>query len=146
MARTTQRTRIQAFIVTNGDLIRGDDGTVGGAVLMRGGNSTSGNNVGGTLTLQGGVGDGSGAGGVLNLEAGAPGPSGAGASVNVLATSSLAASGVGGSITLTSGDSTGVAVGARTEKRSETKAAPGASPRPRRDAASAATGLDTISR
>jgi hypothetical protein len=97
------------LIVTPGDLIRGEDATVGTAVLVRGGNSTAGNNVGGSLTLQGGSGSGTAAGGALSLAAGVTGGTGAGAGVTILATNSAAVSGVGGSIGLTAGDSTGVA-------------------------------------
>jgi len=107
MPRTIQRTRIQDFIVTSGDEIRGEDLTVGGDVLMRGGNSTGGNNGGGSMTVQGGTGDGNGSGGMLFLNAGGPGGTGAGADVSILASNSAAASGVGGSILLTAGDATG---------------------------------------
>lgn len=109
MPKTPFRTPNDPLIVTPGDLIRGEDDTAGTAVLVRGGNSTGGDNVGGSLTLQGGAGDGTGAGGPTTLSAGTPGAGGAGAAVSILATSSLAVSGVGGSITVTAGDSTGVA-------------------------------------
>jgi len=109
MPKTPFRTPNDPLIVTPGDLIRGEDDTVGTAVLVRGGNSTGGNNVGGSLTVQGGAGNGTGAGGPTTLSAGVPGAGGAGAGVSILATSSLAVSGVGGSITAMAGDSTGVA-------------------------------------
>ena len=109
MPKTPFRTPNDPLIVTPGDLIRGEDATVGTAVLVRGGNSTGGNNVGGSLTLQGGDGFGTGTGGATTLSAGSPGASGAGGGVSIIASSSLAASGVGGAISVTAGDSTGVA-------------------------------------
>jgi len=41
MARTKQRTRIQDFIVTSGDEVRGEDGVSPGAILVRGGEDSA---------------------------------------------------------------------------------------------------------
>lgn len=55
MARTKQRTRIQGFIVTNGDVLQGEDLATGGALSLRGGNSTTGGNNGGNVLVSGGT-------------------------------------------------------------------------------------------
>jgi len=57
MARTKQRTRLQDFIVTSGDVVRGEDGTAPTDLLVRGGES-DGTALGASLEARGGDGTG----------------------------------------------------------------------------------------
>lgn len=79
MARTKQRTRIQDFIVTSGDVLRGEDPTAGAGtdLPMRGGNASAASGLaGGDVTVTGGAGDGAGGGGDVTLTPGAGGTPG----------------------------------------------------------------------
>lgn len=64
------------IVVTSTDEIQGEDATAGLILALRGGNSTGGNNPGGTARLQGGAGDGTGDGGNVLIRGGVSGGSG----------------------------------------------------------------------
>lgn len=81
--RTPYRTPLEDFIITPGDIVRGEDDDSGSNVLIRGGNSTSGDNVGGTLEIRGGTGSNNGAGGPLILYGGTAGPGGSGGAITI---------------------------------------------------------------
>jgi len=107
MPKTPFRTPNDPLIVTPGDLMRGEDAVAGTPVLIRGGNSTGGNNTGATLSLLGGMGFGSGMGGPVSIMAGAPGATGVGANVSVMASSGMGPSAAGGTVSIIAGNGTG---------------------------------------
>lgn len=105
MARTPEKTRVQDFIVTNGDTVRGEDGTAGTPLPMRGGDSSGGNNPGAPVTIDGGQGDGSGAGGDIEVTTGVPGPTGNSGDLRLRTGVPIAGS--GGSLSLLGADAAG---------------------------------------
>lgn len=64
------------IIVSSTDQIQGEDAAAGLILSLRGGDSSAGNNPGGTARLQGGAGDGSGDGGNVLVRPGVSGGSG----------------------------------------------------------------------
>jgi hypothetical protein len=105
MARTPFRTPVEDFIVTPGDVVRGEDQAAGGAVIVRGGSSTGGGNPGGDLSLTGGAGNAAGGGGTVLVMGGTAGATGAGGGVTLQG--SNAGMGIGGYVLLTGGDGAG---------------------------------------
>jgi hypothetical protein len=105
MPRTPFRTPVEDFIVTPGDVVRGEDQAAGSDVLVRGGNSTGGGNPGGDLSLTGGTGNMAGGGGTILVMGGVAGATGVGGGVTLQG--SDAGMGAGGYVFLTGGAGAG---------------------------------------
>lgn len=90
MARTPQRTLLQTFTVTGGDLIAGDSATGGngGNLILEGGAGSGTNSTGGSVLLRQGLPTGSGARGIVNIT-----NNGGADSVAILQLTSLGANG-----------------------------------------------------
>ena len=102
-----------SIVTSSGDLIRGVDGNPPGALLLRGGNSTAGTNVGGAVTITGGTGSGGTAsGGVVTITGGTGSATAAGAAVSINGGAGGGTSGSGGGLDITAGNATaGVSAG-----------------------------------
>lgn len=105
MPRTPFRTPVEDLIITPGDVVRGEDQTAGGDVLVRGGNSTGGGNPGGDLSLRGGAGITAGGGGTVLVMGGTAGATGVGGGVTLQG--SDAGMGAGGYVFLVGGAGAG---------------------------------------
>jgi hypothetical protein len=108
MPRTKQRTRIQDFIVTPGDEVRGEDPTAGAGtdLPMRGGNASVASGLaGGATSLAGGAGDGVGAGGAATVQGGDGGVGG-----DLTLRSGISSTGAGSQALLFAGNITNAAI------------------------------------